>query len=79
MVIQHSLATPERSHQVYADLTVQRYHAGGFVAGRDRQCAMAATTMFAVTGFAAAIAWVNASHLAPATKPGPLGQIRGST
>lgn len=64
---------------MYADLTVQRYAAGGFAAGRDRQCPMAATTMFAATGFAAAIAWVNASHLVPATKPGPLGQIRGST
>ena len=61
------------------DLTVVRYLANGSVAGRVRVCPMTASPMFAVPGVATAIAWTNDSHLAQATKPGPLGLIGGST
>lgn len=61
------------------DLTVVRYLASGFVAGRVRECPSTATPMFAVPGAATVIAWTNGSHLAQANKPGPLGLIGGST
>ena len=61
------------------DLTVIRYLAGGVLAGRVRVCPQTASPMFAVTGVATVIAWTNDSHLAQATKPGPLGLIGGST
>ena len=61
------------------DLTVERYLAGGFRAGRERHCALTATPMFVVPGVATAIVWATASHNAQANKPGPLGLIGGST
>jgi hypothetical protein len=69
---------PERSQQVRTDLTVIRYLATGFVAGRDRDLPSFATPMFAVSGAATVIAWTNGSLHAQA-KPGPLGLIGGST
>ena len=67
----------ERSHQVHAVLTVERYIAGGLGADRGRLRPTTAVVMFAVPAAATAIAWVN-SHIAQA-KPGPLGLIGGST
>jgi hypothetical protein len=64
---------------VQSDLTVMRYLASGVLAGRVRVCPPTASPMFAVTGVATVIAWTNDSHLAQATKPGPLGLIGGST
>jgi len=64
---------------VRTDLTVVRYLANGSVAGRVRVCPMTASPMFAVPGVTTVIAWTNDSHLAQATKPGPLGLIGGST
>ena len=61
------------------DLTVVRYPANGSVADRVRLCPVTASPMFAVSGVATVIAWTNDSHLAQATKPGPLGLIGGST
>jgi hypothetical protein len=64
---------------VRTDLTVERYLASGVLAGRVRVCPLTAAPMFAVPGAATVIAWTNDSHLAQATKPGPLGLIGGAT
>ena len=62
---------------MHADLTVERYVAGGLGADRVRHCPVSAVAMFAVPAFATATVWVN-SHIAEA-KPGPLGLIGGKT
>jgi hypothetical protein len=70
--------TRERSHQVRTALTIERYLAGGLGADRGRLCPAHAVSMFAFPGVATATVWVN-SHIAQATKPGPLELIGGWT